>query len=94
MKKKQKQHENTENVFKKAFKLRAKLSSNAQIFGTNEFTLHVSSGGEKEGEGSWQLFPHTEHQISHSGEKPQGSKNDRGFIEIFTLIQYEQSHTW
>lgn len=34
-------------------------------------------------------FPHTEYQIGHSGEKPQGSKNDRNFIEIFILIQYE-----
>lgn len=73
---------------KKAFKLRENPSSNAQVIGTNEFTLHRSSGGEKEKEGSWQLFP--PYRVSgHSGEKPQGSKNDRNFIEIFILIQYE-----
>lgn len=79
----------TQKVCKKAFKLRENPSSNAQVIGTNEFTLHRSSGGEKENEGSWQLFPPTEYQIGHSGEKPQGSKNGRNFIEIFILIQYE-----
>lgn len=48
---------NHKKVCKKAFKLRENPSSNTQIIGAKEFTLHISSGGEKEAKDFWQFFP-------------------------------------